>query len=127
MWLENLKKFMSDLVGFLKNVANDPRIPERDKVVLSGLIVLIVSPFDIIPDWIPIIGWIDDLVLLAIVLDYFFEVLDQQIILSHYPWGMKSYTWLRRLARTITGMTPKAVKNYVWKYKPDPYQVTKRD
>lgn len=121
MWFKRLRNFLSDLVAFLKNVANDPRIPERDKVVLSGLIVLVISPFDFIPDWIPVIGLLDDIVILAIIADYFFEILDQKIILSHYPWGMKSYTWLRRTSRVITRLTPEFIKNHIWKYKPDPY------
>ncbi len=122
MWFEKLRNFFSDLVQFLKNVSQDERIPQRDKAVLAGLIVLVISPVDIIPDWIPIFGLLDDLVILAIIADYFFEILDQNIILSHYPWGMKSYTWLRRASKIITHLTPKFIKNHVWKYKPDPYQ-----
>lgn len=121
MWFKRLRNFLSDLVSFLKNVANDPRIPERDKAVLAGLIVLVVSPFDIIPDWIPIFGVLDDIVILAIIADYFFDILDQKIILSHYPWGMKSYAWLRRVARFITHLTPGFVKRHIWKYQKDPY------
>ncbi len=122
MWLKKLRNFFSETAQFLKNVSQDERIPQRDKVVLAGLIVLVISPIDIIPDFIPIIGLLDDIVILAIIADYFFEVLDQQIILSHYPWGMKSYVWLKRIAKVITHLTPKVVKNYIWKYKPDPYQ-----
>ena len=89
-----MKKFIKDLTTFLTNTANDERIPERDKKTLLILIALIISPIDIIPDWIPFIGVIDDFILIAIVLDYFFDVLDQSILLSHYPWGMKSFARL---------------------------------
>ena len=102
MSLEKLKNFGSNLIGFIKAVANDERIPSRDKKVLLAMVALIISPFDIIPDWIPVIGVMDDLVLMALVLDYFFEVLDQEIILSHYPWDMKSYVWLKRSTKVIT-------------------------
>jgi len=120
--LNKLKNFASQLVEFVKKVSSDERIPSRDKKVVMALVALIVSPVDIIPDWIPIIGMLDDLVLLAIVLDYFFNVLDPDIILSHYPWGMKSYIWVRRTAGIITGMTPEFVKKWIWKYEPDPYK-----
>ena len=121
MYLNRLKNFISQLSDFIKKVAQDERIPQRDKTVLVALVALIISPVDIIPDWIPIIGWLDDIVLIAIVLDYLFNTLDQSILLSHYPWGMKSYIWLRRMARTITGLTPDFVKKYLWKYERDPY------
>jgi uncharacterized membrane protein YkvA (DUF1232 family) len=125
MPLERLKNFATALTGFIKNVANDERILSRDKKVILACLALIISPIDIIPDWIPIIGLLDDLVILAIVLDYFFNILDQNILLSHYPWGMKSYTWLKRAARLITGLTPGFVKKWIWQYEPDPY-VTNR-
>ncbi|MCB0407666.1 MAG: DUF1232 domain-containing protein [Bdellovibrionales bacterium] len=110
------------MFNFIKNVAQDERIPERDKKIVLACLALIVSPIDIIPDWIPIIGVIDDIILLAIVLDYFFDVLDQEILLTHYPYGMKSFTMIRRLARTITWMTPRWIKNTVWKYEKSPYR-----
>ncbi len=122
MSLNKLKNFGSQLVGFIKNVANDERIPARDKKVVLALLALVISPMDLIPDWIPIFGVMDDVVMIAVVLDYFFEVLDQEIILSHYPWGMKSYLWLRRASKLITALTPSAVKKHIWKYEPDPYK-----
>lgn len=74
--METIKK----IIDFLKNVANDPRIPKRDKKVLLVLIALVVSPIDLIPDWIPIVGVLDDIVMIALILDYFFEILDTKIL-----------------------------------------------
>lgn len=115
-------KTLKNLFQFIKDVAQDERIPDRDKKVILACLALIISPIDIIPDWIPIIGLLDDIVLLAIVLDYFFEVLDQEILLSHYPYGMKSFTAVRRMSRTISWMTPNWVKAMVWKYEKSPYK-----
>ena len=114
--------FIKKLVQFIKDVANDERIPSRDKKVVLALLALIVSPIDIIPDWIPIFGLMDDIVMLAIVLDYFFEVLDQEIILSHFPWNMKKYQWLRQLSRVVSRLTPTSVKKSIWKFEGSPYK-----
>ena len=116
--METIKKF----IKFLKDVANDPSIPERDKKVLLAMIVLVVSPVDIIPDWIPIIGLLDDLVILAIILDYFFEILDTEVLLRHYPFGMKSFAAMRRFSRLITALSPAFIRDHVWKYKGDIYK-----
>lgn len=116
-----MKAFFEKLVTFLKGVVSDERIPDRDKKVLSALLVLIVSPLDFIPDWIPFFGQLDDLMLIAIVLDYFFEVLDQEVLLSHWPWDMKAYTRLRKFARAFSWMAPKFIKKQVWKYIGRPY------
>ncbi len=114
-------KYLKELVNFIKNVANDSRIPESDKKILLVLVALIVSPFDIIPDWIPLIGVVDDFVLMAIVLDYFFNHLEQDILLSHYPWTMNSFIRLRKGAKIISLLAPGWVKEKVWKYKPSIY------
>lgn len=114
-------RFLKDLIKFVRSVAEDERIPERDKKVLLAMVALILSPFDIIPDWIPILGLLDDFVLMALVLDYFFNILDQAILLSHYPWGMKSFIAIRRGARVIAFFTPQFIKERIWKYEPSLY------
>ena len=113
-FFQKLKKFLSD-------VANDERIPARDKKVLLTMIALIISPFDLIPDWIPVIGLLDDVIILSFILDYFFSVLDSQLLLSHYPWGMKSFAQLRRFARGMQMFVPNFLKKKIWQYVGDPY------
>lgn len=114
-------KFFKDLKDFLINVAQDERIPSRDKKVLLAMIALLISPFDIIPDWIPVIGLLDDFIILALILDYFFTVLDNSLLLSHYPWGMKSFASVRRFARFTQFLVPQFVKKRLWQYVGDPY------
>ena len=114
-------KFFKDLKKFLMDVANDERIPGRDKKVLLAMIALMLSPIDIIPDWIPVFGLLDDLIIFSIILDYFFTVLDSQILLSHYPWGMKSFANLRKIARTLQFFVPRFVKKRLWQYVGTPY------
>ena len=114
--------WLKDLLAFIRAVAGDERIPSRDKKVILAMVALIVSPVDFIPDWIPIFGVLDDLLLLALVLDYFFNVLDAEILLSHYPWGMKSFSRLRSTARVVALLTPDLIKRRIWKYQPSPYR-----
>jgi len=114
-------KFLSDVKNFLINVSKDERIPSRDKKILLALIALVISPFDIIPDWIPVFGQLDDLIIISIILDYFFRVLDSQVLLSHFPWNMKSFARLRAIARVMQYFVPKFVKKRLWSYVGDPY------
>ena len=116
-----MKKFFKDVKDFLINTSQDTRIPDRDKKVLIALVALILSPVDLIPDWIPFFGVIDDFVIAAIVLDYFFETLDQTIILSHFPWNMKAYGRLKRFSRLASMIVPGFIKNNLWKYTRDPF------
>jgi uncharacterized membrane protein YkvA (DUF1232 family) len=113
-FFKNLKKFITD-------VANDNRIPSRDKKMIMALIALILSPIDLIPDWIPVFGLLDDVIILAIILDYFFRVLDGQILLSHFPWDMKSFARLRTMARSLEFFVPRFIKKRLWTYVGEPY------
>ena len=58
-------KFLRDLKDFITNVASDERIPDRDKKIILAMVALLVSPFDIIPDWIPIFGMLDDVIIVS--------------------------------------------------------------
>lgn len=113
--------FFRSLRDFVRAVAEDPRIPSRDKTVVLALLALIISPVDLIPDWIPIIGLLDDVVLVAVVLDYFFNVLDDEILLSHWPWDMAAFTRTRRGARFVAALTPGWLRTRIWKFASSPY------
>ena len=114
-------KFFKDLKKFLMDVANDERIPARDKKVLLAMIALLISPLDLIPDWIPVIGLLDDLIILSFIMDYFFTVLDSNVLLSHYPWDMKSFVRLRKIAHAMQFFVPNFLKRRLWQYVGDPY------
>jgi uncharacterized membrane protein YkvA (DUF1232 family) len=114
-------KFFKDLKNFLVNTSKDERIPSRDKKIIVALIALMISPFDIVPDWIPIFGVLDDVIILSIILDYFFSVLDSRILLSHFPWNMKAFARLRSIARALNMFVPRFVKKRLWSYVGEAY------
>jgi uncharacterized membrane protein YkvA (DUF1232 family) len=114
-------KFFRDVRDFLVNTAKDTRIPDRDKKILLAMIALLLSPIDLIPDWIPVFGLLDDMIILSIVLDYFFTVLDREVLLSHWPWGMKSFVQLKSVTHITQYFVPRFVKKRLWSYVGSPY------
>jgi len=114
-------KFFKDLKHFISNLIMDRRIPSRDRILITILTLLLISPIDVIPDWIPIFGLLDDLIIIAMILNYFFKVLDSRIILSHYPWTMKSFSRLKAVSQLGEFIIPRILRKKVWKYTPDPY------
>lgn len=46
-----------------KLAANDPRVPKRAKWLAAAAIAYLASPIDLIPDFIPVLGQLDDLVI----------------------------------------------------------------
>lgn len=52
----------------MKRLARDPRVPRRRRLLLLGLAGYLVMPLDLVPDFIPVVGLLDDALLVAWVL-----------------------------------------------------------
>jgi uncharacterized membrane protein YkvA (DUF1232 family) len=67
--LENLKRWARILkshVNALNLARKDPRVPWVAKAVLALVVAYALSPIDLIPDFIPVLGLLDDLILLPL-------------------------------------------------------------
>jgi uncharacterized membrane protein YkvA (DUF1232 family) len=60
----------------------DPRVPLRSKVVIAGAAAYIVSPIDLIPDIIPVIGRMDDAAVLVLAFDFFLESVPRSLVME---------------------------------------------
>jgi uncharacterized membrane protein YkvA (DUF1232 family) len=61
--LENWAKALRREITVLKLVASDPRVPKRAKWLAGAAVAYAVSPIDLIPDFIPVIGHLDDVLI----------------------------------------------------------------
>lgn len=109
-----MKRRIQQLVGLIKGLITDDRIPKQDKMILAGLLALILSPFDLIPDFIPILGYFDDFFMWALLLDYLFLRIDREVLVDHYPWDLRGYQRMQRWVGYISWVIPKCVKKLIW-------------
>lgn len=63
-----LAGFIPDCLGLVKRLLRDDRVPRRRKLLLGALIAYLAMPFDLVPDFIPVAGQLDDAILVALVL-----------------------------------------------------------
>src|SRR6266702_4590753 len=63
-----LATLLPNLIGLFRGLVRDPRVPPRSKLLLGMAIVWLVSPIDLIPEFLPVIGPLDDAVVAALVL-----------------------------------------------------------
>lgn len=68
VWLKAQGRQIARLPGQLRALAADDRVPMRAKLVLLGLALYLLNPIDLIPDFVPIIGYLDDIVIAAALL-----------------------------------------------------------
>ena len=83
--LRDLAAFIPDCVTTVRRLRRDPRVPRRAKVavVLAG--VWVASPIDLIPELIPIIGPLDDIVVVALALRYAGRQVPRDVLLGAWP------------------------------------------
>jgi uncharacterized membrane protein YkvA (DUF1232 family) len=63
--LQSLSRNLKSELNFYRLVMDDPRAPKSAKLLLGIAISYALFPFDLIPDFIPVIGYLDDLVIVG--------------------------------------------------------------
>ena len=64
----------------LWSLASDARVPASRKALLGLAGAYIVSPFDLVPEWLPIVGAIDDVAVMVLAIDVFLEGLPAGLV-----------------------------------------------
>ncbi len=75
---------LPDFVVLILRLARDPRVPPAPKAKLALFAVYLVSPLDIIPDFIPVIGQLDDLFGAVYVLDSVFRSVPGEVVMDNW-------------------------------------------
>jgi uncharacterized membrane protein YkvA (DUF1232 family) len=109
-----MRGFLIKSVSFVTAVSKDTRIPSRDKLVLVGMLALLASPIDIIPDFIPVIGQLDDMMILVLMLDYLCNRVPDEVLRDHFPWNPERMLAWRRRVGFLARLVPHWVKDKVW-------------
>lgn len=73
-----------NFLKLLYRLTSDRRVPLREKAILFGAVAYVVSPLDFLPDVIPVLGQIDDLLLIALILQRFMNSVDRRVVLEHW-------------------------------------------
>ncbi|GGR89946.1 hypothetical protein GCM10010169_37760 [Micromonospora fulviviridis] len=83
--LRDLAAFIPDCLTTVRRLRRDPRVPRRAKaaIVFAGL--WLASPIDLIPEFLPVIGPLDDIVVVALALRYAGRQVPRQVLLDAWP------------------------------------------
>lgn len=94
----------------LISLAADREVPTAAKVVLGALAVYLVSPIDLIPDFIPWLGYLDDVILAAVVVDGVLNFVDRPLLLRYWPGSADSLERVAAVARRLSRWVPNRIK-----------------
>ena len=83
---------LKDLAGFLpacvttaRRLRADPRVPRRAKLAVGFAALWVLSPIDLIPEFLPVIGPLDDVVVVALALRYAARQVPREVLLEAWP------------------------------------------
>jgi uncharacterized membrane protein YkvA (DUF1232 family) len=93
-----LAGFVPDCAVLFKRLLGDPAVPRRRKLVLALLVAYLAMPFDIVPDFIPVAGQLDDAILVGLVLRAVLRGGGPDLVRRHWPGPDESLRIVLRLA-----------------------------
>jgi len=80
-----LATLIPNLTRLFAGLVRDPRVPRRAKVVLGVAALYLAMPIDLVPDFIPVVGQLDDAIVAAVALRYVVRVSPPDIVAEHWP------------------------------------------
>ena len=95
-----LATFIPDCIVLVKRLLGDPRVPRRRKLLLAALVVYLASPIDLVPDFVPVAGQLDDAIVVALVLRAIVRAGGDDLLREHWPGPERSLDVIRRLTLT---------------------------
>jgi uncharacterized membrane protein YkvA (DUF1232 family) len=100
-----LAGFIPDCFQLVRRLIADPRVPRRRKALLVVLAGYLALPFDLVPDFIPVAGQLDDAVVVMLVLRAVLRSGGEALLREHWSGPDASYDVVRRLAfgRRVAG------------------------
>jgi uncharacterized membrane protein YkvA (DUF1232 family) len=93
-----LATFIPDCLVLFRSLLRDPRVPRRRKLLLAVLVAYLVMPIDVVPDFIPIAGQLDDALVVALVLRSLLRSGGPELLREHWRGPDRSLDVLLSLA-----------------------------
>jgi uncharacterized membrane protein YkvA (DUF1232 family) len=109
-FLMSVIMLIPDFLKLLGRLFRDSRVPTTEKALLVGTIIYVISPIDLIPDFIPFIGQVDDLYLVALVLLRMLARTDDDVLRQHWDGRGDLSSIVDKIVRAAQYVLPKRVQ-----------------
>lgn len=97
--LREMLRLLPDVVRLLRRLAGDSTLPRGVRVRLWLLLGYLALPIDLVPDFIPVIGYADDAIVVVLVLRSVTKRAGTEAVERHWPGTPEGLAVVRRLAR----------------------------
>ncbi|MGI8878918.1 MAG: YkvA family protein [Jatrophihabitans sp.] len=96
--LREALRLLPDLLRLIRGLAADRNVPRGVRVQLFLLLIYLASPIDLVPDFIPVIGYADDAVIVAGVLRSVTRRAGPEALARHWPGTTNGLRLIQQLA-----------------------------
>ena len=83
--LKDLAGFLPACVTLMRRLRRDPRVPRKAKVAVAVAALWVASPLDLVPEFLPLIGPLDDVVVVAVLLRYAARCVPREVLFGAWP------------------------------------------
>ena len=105
-FVQELLLLLPNFVKLAKRLLTDRRVPVQRKLLLGALIAYLVSPLDFIPDFIPGLGQLDDLLVVLLVVHGLLSSVEEEVLLEHWDGHPDVILLIRRGVRLFANRLP---------------------
>lgn len=102
-----------NIIKLIGRLVLDPRVPRRSKVALGMAAAYVLSPIDLIPDVIPVIGWADDVLILMFAVDALIERAGSEIVEEHWDGPGDLLGLVREVVGLSRSVLPKRLSSVI--------------
>ncbi len=93
-------RLLPDTIRLVKRLASERRVPRSSRAMLWVLLGYLISPIDVVPDFLPVIGYADDAILVGLVLRHIIRHAGVDVVSDHWPGSELGLATLLTLAGT---------------------------
>ena len=101
--------FLPNMVMLLGRLLRDPRVPTTEKALFIGAIVYVISPLDFIPDFLPFIGQVDDIYVVALTLIRLINRTNEDVVRENWSGGGDIVALIDSIASLAPKFLPKRI------------------
>jgi uncharacterized membrane protein YkvA (DUF1232 family) len=97
--LRDAMRLLPDTLRLVRRLAADRTMPRRTRWLVGLLLLYLASPVDLVPDFVPAIGYADDAIITALVLRHVIRRAGPRKLREHWPGSADGLSTLTRLLR----------------------------
>jgi uncharacterized membrane protein YkvA (DUF1232 family) len=92
----DVARFIPDCIVFVRRLVGDPRVPRRHKLLLGAVAGYLAFPLDLVPDFIPVAGHVDDVLVVVLALRVVLRASRSELLREHWPGPGSSLAFVLR-------------------------------